>query len=109
MNCNDGTQIAPGHLEWELLIPEASSRIVKGRLAARLDTLEGKRIGLFWNTKPNGDVYLRRIGELIKERFNNVKIIEFMPGKADSARAANTDALKEASSQCDLVLFSTGD
>jgi hypothetical protein len=63
----------------------------------------------FWNTKPNGDVFLLRIGERLKKRFENIQLIEFMPGKADSAIGAPAVALKEAATRCDAVLLSTGD
>ena len=40
--------------------------------APRLDTLEGKTVGLLWNGKALGDVALKRTAELISERVPNV-------------------------------------
>ena len=43
-------------------------------MASRLESLEGKTIGLIWNGKANGDVALRRAGELIQSRFQGVTV-----------------------------------
>ena len=43
-------------------------------MAPRPDSLEGKTIGLVWNGKANGDVALRRAGELIQSRVPDVKL-----------------------------------
>ena len=43
----------------------------------RIDSFDGKRIGLLWNSKPNGDYYLNRVAELLAQRFPSAKIIKF--------------------------------
>ena len=95
--------------ELELIVPEAPGKVVKGTVVPALDTLEGKSIGLFWNTKPNGDIYLKKVGELLKKRFNNVRLIVYMPGKADSTSGASPAVLQKVAQECDLVLVSLGD
>jgi hypothetical protein len=37
--------------------------------AARLKSLKGKKIALWWNGKARGDVALQRVGELLESRF----------------------------------------
>jgi hypothetical protein len=37
--------------------------------AARLQSLKGKKIALWWNGKARGDVALQRVGELLESRF----------------------------------------
>jgi hypothetical protein len=98
-----------GGKEWEVLIPTSPGRILRTETAARIKTLDGKRVGLFWNTKPNGDLFLIRVGERLKERFKDVKIVEFLPGKEDTTSAAPNTAINEASEKCDVVILSTGD
>ncbi|MFH1650664.1 MAG: hypothetical protein ABID87_00955 [Chloroflexota bacterium] len=95
--------------EWEVCVPTAPSRAAAAATASRPKTLAGKRIGLFWNTKPNGDVFLLRIGELLKERFPDAELVKFFPGKADSAIGAPAAALKDAAEKSDVLLLSTGD
>jgi len=94
---------------WELVVPEAPAKEVAASLPPRPASLAGKRIGLFWNTKPNGDVFLKRIGELLLQQFEDVKLVEFMPGNPDGAAGAPASSLKEAASACDLVILATGD
>jgi len=94
---------------WELLVPTSPGRVLRTETAVRIKTFDGKRVGLFWNTKPNGDVFLRRVGERLKERFKDVKIVEFLPGKRDATTAAPGIAIKEAAEKCDVVVLSSGD
>ncbi len=93
----------------EVMIPTSPGRIVKIETANRIKALDGKRVGLFWNTKPNGDVFLTRVGELLKERFRGIKIVEFLPGKGDTTSAAPSTAIEEAAEKCDVIILSTGD
>jgi hypothetical protein len=95
--------------KWEVLIPTSPGRILRAETAARIKTFDGKRVGLFWNTKPNGDIFLIRVGECLKERFKDVMIVEFLPGKGDTTSAAPITAIKEAAEKCDVVILSTGD
>jgi hypothetical protein len=95
--------------EWEIMVPKAPVKMVKAKGASGFTGLDGKKVGLFWNTKPNGDVFLIRIGEHLKNRFPSIQVVEFMPGKADSAIGAPASALNEAANRCDVVIFSTGD
>jgi len=95
--------------EWEVLVPTSPGKRVKTEIAGRVKTFEDKRVGLFWNTKPNGDIFLMRVGEHLKEQFNNIKIIEFLPGKGDTTSAAPSAVIKEVVDKCDIVILSTGD
>jgi hypothetical protein len=65
------------HVEWEVLNPSAECEVPVVTLAPRLSDLNSKRIGLFWNGKPFGDILLEEIGALLKDRFENVEIIKF--------------------------------
>lgn len=47
------------------------------RPAPRLASLGDQTVGLFWNGKPNGDKVLNRVGELLKERVKDIRIIKF--------------------------------
>ena len=107
--CCDKQNFEPVQPELELLVPEAPGMVVKGTVTSSLETLEGKSIGLFWNGKPNGDVFLKKAGELLKTRFKNIKLIEYMPGKVDSTSGANPANLRKVAQECDLVLLSLGD
>ena len=95
--CCDKQNFEPVQPELELLVPEAPGMVVRDRYSS-LETLEGKSIGLFWNGKPNGDVFLKS-GELLKTRFKNIKLIEYMPGKVDKPSGANPAILQKVAQE----------
>jgi prophage tail gpP-like protein len=63
--------------KWELVNPTGAIAIEPMEIAARLTTLEGKTVGLKWNSKPNGNLILDRIAELLTEQVPGVKILKF--------------------------------
>ncbi|MFH1652142.1 MAG: hypothetical protein ABID87_08615 [Chloroflexota bacterium] len=91
------------------MAPQAQGKRGQDREAPRLKTLEGKKIGVFWNMKPNGELFLVKVGQLLKERFPSVSIIDFLPGKPDMTRAAAPESIKKAVAGCDAVVLATGD
>lgn len=58
----------------KVLIPAGEVPLDKRAGAPRVDSLDGKRIGLIYNMKPGGDVLLARTAELLKERFKDIKV-----------------------------------
>jgi len=66
-----------GEVEWEVLNPEAEYEKSVSMLAPRLTSLSSKKIGLFWNGKPSGDILLDEIGNLLQGRFKNVELVKF--------------------------------
>jgi hypothetical protein len=82
------------------------------KFAPRIDSLDGKRIGLLWNSKPNGDFYLNRVAELLSQRFPSSKIIKFY--KTHAAETANPDKKSDAAldlivQNADVVISAQGD
>ena len=71
--------------EWELINPEGVVTTKPIELAARLNSLEGKTVALRWNGKPNGDLFLNRIGELLAEKVKDVKIVKVWEAAHDTA------------------------
>ena len=62
--------------QWELVNPQSVVLSKPLRLADRPATLEGKTVVLRWNGKPNGDIFLNRIAELLEEKVKGVKVIK---------------------------------
>ena len=62
--------------EWEVINPAGVVQIKQEQLAQRITTLEGKTIVLRWNGKHNGDNFLNRIAELLKEKVPSAKVIK---------------------------------
>lgn len=73
-------------------------------LAPRLSSFDGRTIGLLWNAKPNGDIALKRVGELIQQQFPNVTV-SFYSGSVP----CETSLLRQAAQECDAVVACTAD
>jgi len=61
---------------WELVNPAGVIKTIPIKMAARINTLEGKTIALKWNQKPNGQIFLDRVAELLKEQVPGVRIVK---------------------------------
>ena len=62
--------------DWELVNPEGVVKISPMEVNPHPKSLEGKTILLRWNGKHNGNNFLDRIGELLKENVKGVKIVK---------------------------------
>ena len=89
----------------EVLNPVAEIHAQKmAKLAPRPRSLEGKTVGLVWNSGPNGDIALKRAGEVIQARAKNVSV-EFYSG----TRPLRSDLLEKARQECDVFIGLTAD
>ena len=78
----------------------------------RLDALDGKRIGLLWNSKPNGNFYLNRVAEMLSQKFPNATIIKFWeqyPNETANPDKKSDVALDLISRNADVVISAQGD
>jgi hypothetical protein len=62
--------------KWEILNPEGVVKIEPMKINPHPSTLDGKTVMLRWNGKHNGDQFLSRVGELLKEKVKDVRIIK---------------------------------
>jgi hypothetical protein len=81
-------------------------------ITSRVSTLEGKRVGLWWNGKPNGDVFLNRVAELLEKNYKSIKIIKFW--EVDPERTAlvtkySDEILDWIANSVDIVIASSAD
>ncbi len=101
--------------DWELINPEGVVTIKPIELAARLDSLEGKTVALRWNGKPNGDLFLNRIGDLLVEKVKGVKIVKVWETAHDTAVISSNPERSQritamiASLKPDIVIASSAD
>lgn len=102
--------------DWELINPEGVIKIEPMKLNPHPSRLEGKTILLRSNGKHNGDKFLIRVGELLKDKVKDIKIIyswEVAPETVDpitgSYERSKKFAQKLASFKPDLVIGSQAD
>ncbi len=80
---------------------------IEGR-AARGGALEGKRIGLLWNSKVGGDKLMRYVLEELRSSGADPALaVEIM--KEYDTRPAPPEIYAEMAERCDLVLTAVGD
>ena len=102
--------------EWVLINPEGVIKIDPMKLNPHPTSLEGKTVMLRSNGKHNGDKFLIRVGELLKDKVRGIKIIyswEVAPETVDpitgSHERSKKFAQKLASFKPDLVIASQAD
>ncbi len=94
-------------VELEVLNPEGRILEKGTKLAPRLASLDGKRIGMVWNGKPNGDVLLKEVGKLLKERFPTAEIVSHRVSY--SGRKLPPGEIKAVAKDIDAGVFASGD
>ena len=81
-------------------------------IASRIDTLDGKRVGLLWNGKPNGDVFLNRVAELLEKNYKNIEIIKFWEVNPEGTAVVtkySDELLDRIADSADIVIASSAD
>ena len=61
---------------WEVVDPEGVIRIEPIKINPHPLTLEGKTVVLRWNGKHNGDHFLNRVAELLRENVKGIKVVK---------------------------------
>ena len=91
----------------EVLNPVAQQRGVLNSLKAspRPATLDDKTVGLLWSGTHGGDIALKRAGEMLQERFQNVKVNFYTGGNYPAPPAI----VKQAGEECDVIIGATAD
>jgi hypothetical protein len=86
----------------EMLDPMGFAEQAAKPLAPRLANLEGKTIGLLDIGFPNGNLFLDRVEELLKERYGVAEVIR--RAKPSPARPAKKEVREDIVSRCDAVI-----
>ncbi len=91
---------------FEVLNPVARTEgVIKvSRAAPRPNSLDALTLGLIWNSKRGGELALTKAGELISNKYQNVKVIRY-----DGSMPCEKELLQRAQQECDIFIGSTGD
>ena len=85
--------------------PTAEPRHIEAKLAPRLASLEGKRIGILDNSKANAGTLMLAVARTLQERYGAGEIIKRDKPVAGPPSPQILDALAE----CDLALVGSAD
>jgi hypothetical protein len=77
--------------------------------APRLDDLNGKTIGLYWNQKPGGDVALERLAGHLRERYPDIQFKNFTGSVGHVRPAASASDVEAIAAGCAGVIGATAD
>ena len=91
-------------IQWEVLNPVAMSESALHAGAPRLPDLNRRKIGLFWNGKPDGNVLLDAISKLLLQRFSDIDFIKF-----NLRISVGPENIKLMAESCDGIIAAIGD
>ena len=101
--------------KWKLVNPEPLAKVEAAPVNTHPKDLSGKTVVLYWNGKPNGDLFLNRIGELLIEKVENVSVIKAWEVRPSTKRtdptveASRATAEELAGLNPDLIIGAPGD
>jgi len=93
----------------EVLNPVAQTEERSIPPAPRPGDLAGKRIGLYWNMKNGGDFALDRVEELLKERFQGIRVNRYIGSVGFLMRHLTAEDADRIARECDVVVGTTND
>ena len=85
--------------------PTAEPRVVEARLAPRLGSLAGKRVGILDNGKANAGVLMLAVAKVLQERHGAGEIVK----RNKPVAGPPAPEILEALSHCDLALVGSAD
>jgi hypothetical protein len=78
-------------------------------LAPRLDDMNGKRIGLYWNLKAGGDVALRKTEEELARRYPDAKFSYYTGSVGFVMRHVTPQEADRISQEVDAIVGTSSD
>src|SRR5688500_6618274 len=96
---------------WSLMSPEGQAQQTVFEAAGRGADLTGKTIGLFWNGKPGGSVFLEEVGRQLAQRYEGMRIRKFWEDRPETVTSYGNSAesLKYMAGNADLVIAASSD
>ena len=90
----------------KMLNPTVPYPLEKGKLAPRLDTLNGKVVGFLGNAYPGADRILKRVEEIISSKYELDGVV--VRHKSYLGEPATKEVFDEMVSSCDAVFTAIG-
>lgn len=77
--------------------------------AKRPNTLDGKRVALYWNAKAGGEVALARTREQLERLYPTAAFVDVFGDQGTHMRRASADLLDDTASRVDAAVGTTAD
>jgi hypothetical protein len=87
-----------------VLNPMANTEVMRGEPAVRPASLDGRVLGLWWNTKKGGEVALERLADHLGARFPGLRVERF-----NEHYPASAETLQACAERADIVIGATAD
>ena len=88
----------------EVLDPTGKTEQKSIHMSTGVGNLDGKVIGLIDNGKPNFDIFLARLEELLCQRFKFTEIVHVRKGEKDTGAPLIVADREKLTVNCDIVL-----
>ncbi|MDA0768953.1 MAG: hypothetical protein BZY79_02760 [SAR202 cluster bacterium Casp-Chloro-G4] len=89
------------------LDPRDSSPAKTEGIAPRSGSLDGKVVGLLSNNKPNSELLLRGVADLLKEKYNVKEVVE--ANKGSHRIPAPPEMIDDLVARCDAMVVATAE
>ncbi len=89
------------------LDPRGGSTHRNTGIATRPDSLDGLTIGLLSNNKPNSELLLRNLADLVKQQYNVKEIVE--ANKGTHRIPAPEEMIADLAAHCNVVITATAE
>lgn len=93
----------------KLLSPAGVSPSGKYDVNPRINELNGKVICIVDNGKPNFDIYVERMEELLRQKYDLSDVIHIKKGHLGSSNPVPMDRINELAKRCHAVISGIGD
>jgi hypothetical protein len=88
----------------EVLDPTGVTEQQNIKVSSGVGDLNGKTIGFIDNGKPNYDIFLARLMELLNRRFKFAGTIQVKKTEKDTGIALNGSSMQKLVQNCDIIL-----
>jgi hypothetical protein len=88
----------------EVLNPTGVNKLQNIQVSTGIGNLDGKTIGFIDNGKPNYDIFLARVMELLNQRYKFARIIHVKKKEKDTGVALNSADMEKLIDSCNVIL-----
>lgn len=88
----------------KVLIPTGVAPNVKFKISPRIANLNGRIIGFLDNGKPNFNIFVARLEELLRQDSNLVEVVHMKKGHLGAVFPLAENRMEELAAKCDAVI-----